>query len=387
MERLAIAADTELAEEHIARGGELHRGGDQREQRREQEQQDRCERAVERVLDGELPALRIRPPEAQQREAPEMLQGRALVVDVEEPGNHQDVEAELMTAPDERHAVAVGLGGEGDDDRGCAGLARDRLEILRGAEQGDRRIRRQEVPDRIGVQEAHGAEPVLRLLQEPAGDVAAHEAGADDEGGSPTRPLGPPTPLCCRQGRSSGGDQQDGEQPGANRRGSGIGRRARGERQREHAHRRDGERPDDRRQLLEGDKSQARPVEAPQVERRHSDRPEGVERPGYFEVRALGPEERQPDRYGHCQEVGTGPDDKHGRRRTAGPLWRAPLRRDGVRRGAPGVLVYLGGQWRQREAARRCSEGKGPARARIGQAVRHLLTGRAHASKSLSLRW
>src|SRR5207244_1696496 len=131
----------------------------------EENERGRREKAVERVLGGELHALRVRRVRRQERNAAEVLDAVTLRNPLEEPRHDRDCDAELLAAADESQQHLVGCRGEGDDDLLDAVLVDDGVEIPACARDGQAQ-RAARVEERFLVEEGDRLEPELRTLEQ-----------------------------------------------------------------------------------------------------------------------------------------------------------------------------------------------------------------------------
>ena len=103
---------------------------------------------VERVLEGELQALRVDCREGQERQPANSVVADAVVDRVEHPRHHRDLDTELLAPLDEAADACVGDRGEGDDQVLDAGPPDGLLEVLDGAQ--DRDVAASDLGDRPG---------------------------------------------------------------------------------------------------------------------------------------------------------------------------------------------------------------------------------------------
>ena len=141
-ELAAVEADAGLAVEDRARRAELDQHGDRGQQRRDEDEQHERDEPVDRVLQRELPAVRVGRAEAQERDAAEVLDLDAPVDLLVEPRDGRDPHAQAPAAAHGRRELVRRRGGEADDDLLDAVLGDDRLEVRRAAQDGRRRRRR-----------------------------------------------------------------------------------------------------------------------------------------------------------------------------------------------------------------------------------------------------
>ena len=180
LEATAVTPDPRLPVEHRRSHRELDGKRHQREKRKRYQQHDRRHEAVDRVLDRELPALRVAGVDRDQRHAAQMLHGHATATDLEQPRHHRHRHSQLPAAPGQSEEDVMGSGREGHDHVLDVMLGDDAIEVPARAQHRQARRRRADV-EGILVEEADRPQPELRALQQSPRHDVGHPAGADDQ--------------------------------------------------------------------------------------------------------------------------------------------------------------------------------------------------------------
>ena len=97
-------------------------------------QGDRRQRAVEGVLERELPAAGVDRVQGQQRNSADVVQSGALVDRLIEAGNQGDADAEGLALPDLLDQHVITFAGEGENDVARAGVGDRHRQVVGAAE-------------------------------------------------------------------------------------------------------------------------------------------------------------------------------------------------------------------------------------------------------------
>ncbi len=228
------------------------------QQRQREQQQRRGHEPVERVLERELPALRVEPARREQRQPADVLDAQALGDPLEEAGHERDGDAELLAALDLAQQHLARRGREGDDQVLDPVLLDQPLQVPAGAEHGYRQAL---LLERLLVEEADGLQAELGVLEQPRGRQTADVAGAHDQRGPQRLAVPARRKLCPVVGDAAGRqvDGAEGEQP-QRLRGEVVHVAREQDPKAENAHRREGDHGQHRADVVE-----RRDMEAPRV--------------------------------------------------------------------------------------------------------------------------
>ena len=113
------------------------------------------------MLDRELPAARVGRAQREQRQTADVVERRALVDRLVQPGDQRDADAELLALPDPVDEDVIGLGREREDHVPRGGSL-DRLGKVVGPAEHRQRVAigRAEAGQRIVVEEPDRAQAV-----------------------------------------------------------------------------------------------------------------------------------------------------------------------------------------------------------------------------------
>ena len=209
--------DAPLAEEHRARRAEPDRRARPQHQRRAATSSiSAASGAVERVLDVELPALRVDRAQAEQRHAAEALERDAVVDRLEQARHERDLEAELLAVADERDEAR----GRARARRRGSRARRRSAAAIRARSSGEPSTGSCGEPASIGAsgsasRKPTGRRPYSGLLLEPPRDLRCRPCRRRRSASASPTSCAARARRCSRASiRRGAAEQQDGQRPG-----------------------------------------------------------------------------------------------------------------------------------------------------------------------------
>lgn len=209
-EGATVLTDAQRPVEHRAVARKTHSDRDGSQQRRKEDQEKACHDSSEDILrTPPQPGIRTA---AQRNEgkSPDVARPRAYALDLEEPGNHDDLDAKLPASMHDAQEDAVRGSGEPDEDRLDTLLLNDTFQVPARAEHlGVTLV----AEHRIEIEKAHRDQTQSGTVDEAPGGEPAHLTCPHDEHASTSVATYPTAKIDRVQRRPIRGQGRDEERP------------------------------------------------------------------------------------------------------------------------------------------------------------------------------